>query len=64
MKKYNIQIVITDVINEPPRISIVGDVEEENWVQPFMYGIAEMLDMLRQMYGAEEIDKALQRQPG
>lgn len=64
MKKYTIQIVIPDVVNEPPRISIVGDVEEKDWIQPFMYGVNEMLDMLRQMYGADVIDKALQNQPG
>ena len=61
MKKFNLQMVVPDSPIEPPRISIVGDVEKGDWIDPFMRGIAETIDMLKQMYGPEAVEKALNR---
>ena len=59
--KFTVEMEIDENPFVPPKISIEGDLETDDFAEPLLRGVVELLVLLRDMKGSEEIEKALRR---
>jgi len=59
--RFTIELEIDDNLFVTPRVGIEGDLETDDFAIPLLRGIVEVLVLLRDMRGIEEVEKALRR---
>lgn len=60
---FTIDMKVSDNTKEPVLVSVAGDVDVDNWQERLMRGVAELVDMVENMYGKELVEKYLRRRP-
>ena len=59
--RFTIELEIDDNAFVVPRVGIEGDLETDDFAIPLLRGVVEVLVLLRDMRGTEEVEKALRR---
>jgi len=59
--KFTVEMEIEENPFTPPKISIDGDLEIDDFAEPLLRGVIELLLLLRDIKGSEEVEKALRR---
>lgn len=59
--RFVVEMEIEENPFTPPKISIGGDLEADDFAEPLLRGVVELLVLLRDIKGSEEIEKALRR---
>jgi len=59
--RFTIELEIDDNAFVVPRVGIEGDLETDDFAIPLLRGVVEVLVLLRDIRGTEEVEKALRR---
>jgi hypothetical protein len=59
--RFTIELEIDDNVFVTPRVGIEGDLETDDFAIPLLRGVVEVLVLLRDIRGTEEVEKALRR---
>lgn len=59
--KFTINLEISDERFEAPAVTIDGDLEGDDWAKPLLRGITEVLVLLRDIHGPEQVEKAVRK---
>lgn len=59
--RFTIELEIDDNVFVTPRVGIEGDLETDDFAIPLLRGVVEVLVLLRDIRGTEELEKALRR---
>jgi len=58
---FTIELEIDDNVFVTPKVGIEGDLETDDFAAPLLRGVVEVLTLLRDIRGSEEVEKALSR---
>ena len=59
MARFQVDMQVTE--GKTPLISVLGDIETPGWEQQLIKGVDELLQLVSDIYGAEVVQKGLER---
>lgn len=59
--KFTVEMEVEENPFTPPKITIDGDLETDDFTEPLLRGTVELLVLIRDIKGPEVVDQALRR---